>query len=89
MSYTPEVNDYVKWTGDIEGWVYFKCSSYITIEQSVRLKTPENYQACSIHRNERLLVLCYQDHWNELVRVGYRKDKYSVEILKPEESEDI
>jgi hypothetical protein len=89
MIYLPQVNDYVKWEDNLEGWVYFKCENYITIEQSVQLKSPENYQACPLHRNERLLVLCYQDHWNELERVGYRKDKYSVEILKTEESENI
>ena len=39
MSYTPKLNDYVKWTNshtDIEGWVYFVDSAYCTIEISVK-----------------------------------------------------
>jgi hypothetical protein len=82
MTYHPEVNDYVKWNDDVEGWVYFKCKSYITIEQSVRLKTQENYQACPLHRNERLLVLCYENCWNELIKIGCRENKYSSEIIE-------
>jgi hypothetical protein len=74
MIYLPEVNDYVKWKDHLEGWIYFKCKSYITIEQSVRPKTPENYDACSLHRNERLLVLCYEYQWNQLEKMGQRKN---------------
>ena len=33
--YNPAVDDYVKWN-NIEGWVYFADSAYITIEISVR-----------------------------------------------------
>ena len=86
MSYTPEVHDYVIWSKGIEGWVYFKDSEYITIESWVRPKSEENYNACSIHRNNRLLVLCYPDQWNELTYVKSRKsvheeDKKYMEIL--------
>jgi len=36
MTYTPKVNDYVNWkTKKNEGWVYFKCDDYITIETYV------------------------------------------------------
>ena len=66
MSYIPEVNDYVYLDDRIEGWVYFKCEQYITIEMGVKPKTQENYEACSIHRNDRLLVLCYRSYWNKL-----------------------
>ena len=37
MSYSPEVDDYVKWK-DHEGWVYFKCEHSISIELSVKDK---------------------------------------------------
>ena len=50
--YTPEVNDYVLWEREkfpIEGWVYFKDSSYITIEIGVRCKNEEDIQHCPIH----------------------------------------
>jgi hypothetical protein len=31
-TYEPQVNDFVKWNKGVEGWVYFKCEDYITIE---------------------------------------------------------
>ena len=81
MNYEPKVNDYVKWTKDVEGWVYFKDKEYITIEVAVRLKDEQNYIACSIHRNERVLVLCYSTQWSELKYVKSRKSKYEEENL--------
>lgn len=77
--YEPNVNDYVKWANGIEGWVYFKDNSYITIEVGVRPKDCQNYQACCLHRNERLLVLCYHNQWKELVYVKSRKSIYEEE----------
>ena len=79
MSYRPEVNDYVKWSKGVEGWVYFKCNEYITIEQSVKPKDCENFKACCLHKNERVLVLCYHSQWNELTYVKSRKSKYEEE----------
>lgn len=70
--YIPEINHYVKWNKDIEGWVYFKCKSYITIEVLVRPKDDENYKNCRIHRNERLLVICYSGQFNELEYIKKR-----------------
>ena len=55
--YVPKVNDYVTWTKGVEGWVYFTDKEYITIEVDVRPKDQINYEACSLHKNERLLVL--------------------------------
>jgi hypothetical protein len=79
MSYEPQVNDYVKWKKHIRGWVYFKCNEYITIEVAVRPKDKTNYRDCSIHRNERLLVICYHQQWEELKYVRKRKSKYEKE----------
>jgi hypothetical protein len=76
MSYEPNVNDYVKWTKGVEGWVYFICKEYITIEHSVRPKDEVNYECCSIHANERLLVLCYKEDWNKLEYVKSRQSIY-------------
>jgi hypothetical protein len=86
MSYIPTVNDYVKWKPHIEGWVYFKDKEYITIEVSVKPKDCENYQACCLHRNERLLVLCYNNQWNELTYIRsrtsvYEEEENSLEIM--------
>ena len=79
--YKPSLNDYVQWTKGVEGWVYFVDSEYITIETRVIPKDEQNIQACSLHKNNRVLVLCYAYQWNELNYVGYRSDKYSEEIL--------
>jgi hypothetical protein len=76
MTYTPNVNDYVKWNNDVEGWVYFKCDEYVTIEMAVRPKNDENYKASPIHANERLLVLCYRGDWKDLSYVRARESIY-------------
>ena len=77
--YEPQVNDYVKWKPHIEGWVYFKDKQYITIEIGVKPKNEENYEACSIHRNDRLMVLCYHNQWKELTYVKSRESVYEEE----------
>lgn len=80
-AYSPRLNDYVKWKKGIEGWVYFVDRSYITIETNVTPKNEDDLQHCSLHRNNRLLVVCYQEQWNELIYQGYRENKYSETIL--------
>lgn len=80
MSYEPKVNDYVKWSKGVEGWVYFKDGEYLTIEISVKPKDHVNYQACSLHRNERLLVLCYKSQWNQLEYVKSRESIHSEDV---------
>jgi hypothetical protein len=70
--YKPKVDDYVKWKKDIEGWVYFVDENYITIETQVIPKNKENYEACSLHRNDRVLVLCYRNQWKDLTHVKTR-----------------
>lgn len=81
MSYTPNINDYVLWNNGkgVEGWVYFKDSEYITIEYVVRPKDEVNLECCPIHTNERLLVICYDEQWEELEYVKTRKSKYEEE----------
>lgn len=81
MTYTPSINDFVVWDNGkgVEGWVYFKCDEYITIEHSVRPKDEINYLACSIHANERLLVVCYKEDWKQLKYVKSRQSRYEEE----------
>ena len=43
MTYQPKIDDYVKWR-NVEGWVYFTCSEYLTIEISVKNKSEESYK---------------------------------------------
>jgi hypothetical protein len=69
MTYTPQVNDYVKWTKGVEGWVYFKDSSYITIE----IDTKPKEEGCPHHLRYHSLVLCYQERWGELEYIKSRK----------------
>jgi len=79
MPYTPEVNDYVQWKNshtDIEGWVYFKDSEYITIEIGVRCKDEEDIVNCPIHHKTHCLVVCYPQYWKELTYVKSRANKY-------------
>jgi len=73
MAYLPKVNDYVQWSKGVEGWIYFKGDEYLTIEYIVRPKDEVNYECCSIHANERLLVLCYKEDWKHLKYVKSRQ----------------
>jgi hypothetical protein len=76
MTYIPQINDYVIWTKQVEGWVYFVDESYITIEHSIRKKDKINYQCCPIHQNDRVLVVCYANRWKELTYVKSRQSIY-------------
>ena len=76
MIYKPKVNDYVVWTKGVEGWIYFKDKEYITIEYIVRPKDEVNLECCPIHRNERLLVICYSNQWKELKYINTRQSIY-------------
>jgi hypothetical protein len=81
MNYEPQVNDYVIWDNrkGVEGWVYFKDEEYITIEHIVRPKDELNLECCPIHRNERLLVICYAEQWKELKYIKSRQSIYEEE----------
>ena len=74
--YVPKVNDYVTWTKGVEGWIYFVDKEYATIEVSVTPKDEVNYRAAPIHTNNRLLVLCYNNQWKELMYVRSRQSVY-------------
>ena len=78
-TYEPQINDYVVWTKGVEGWVYFKCEEYITIEHIVRPKDEVNLECCPIHANERLLVICYTEQWNQLEYIKSRQSIYEEE----------
>ena len=79
MSYEPQVNHYVKWTKSVDGWIYFKCEEYVTIEYNVRPKDEVNLECCPIHKNDRLLVICYKEQWYQLEYVKSRKSVYEEE----------
>lgn len=79
--YKPRLDDYVRWTKGVEGWIYFVSEQYITIETRVIPKDSINIQHCNLHKNNRLLVLCYFNQWKELEYIGHRLNKYSEEII--------
>ena len=78
-TYEPQVNDFVVWTKGVEGWVYFKCEDYITIEHSVRPKDEVNLECCPIHTNDRLLGICYKEQWYQLEYIKSRESVYEEE----------
>ena len=78
MTYTPKLNDYVKWTNshtNIEGWVYFVDSAYCTIEIGVKDK-PDNL--VYFHKKTHCCVVCYPENWKELEYIKSRdcQDEY-------------
>ena len=79
MSYEPQVNHYVKWTKGVDGWIYFKCEEYVTIEYNVRPKDEVNLECCPIHKNDRLLVICYKEQWYQLEYIKSRESVYEEE----------
>lgn len=83
--YKPQLNDYVKWTKGVEGWVYFVDRDYITIETQVIPKDEQNIQDCRLHQNHRVLVLCFPQQFHELQFIGRRENKYSQAIMRIEE----
>jgi hypothetical protein len=76
MTYEPQVNDYVIWKPHIKGWVYYKHTDYITIESRIHPKDDVNLLDAPFHANNRLLVICYPNQWNELTYIKSRKSFY-------------
>ena len=73
-SYSPQVDDYVKWKND-EGWVYFICPDYLTIEVRVKDKCEQNIKDCPIHKKTHVLVVCYQQFWKDLEYIKNRREE--------------
>ena len=74
MPYTPQIDDYVKWKQkhfDDEGWVYFKCPDYITIEVGTKDK-PDSL--VDLHKKTHILVVCQSQFWNELEYIKNRRN---------------
>ena len=76
--YIPKVNDYVIWDkgeyGRDEGWVYFFCEEYITIETGVKPK--HDCSPNDRHKYIHTLLLCHAQFWNELEYVKSRKSAH-------------
>ena len=74
MKYNPKVNDYVKWTDSLgivtEGWIYFVCKQYITIEVGVKDKPDK---LVNFHKKTHVLVLCYHWDWEQLEYIKTRE----------------
>ena len=78
MSYTPKIDDYVKWTNSLghvtEGWVYFVDTEYITIETGVKDKPQCEYSKTQKHKKIHILVVCYNQFWDQLEYVKNRRE---------------
>ena len=88
MKYIPKVDDYVKWhhNGHIdEGWVYFKCDEYISIEVGVKDKPNCEYTKNDKHKKIHILVVCQNWYWKELEYVGNRREDLDTQQYKSQE----
>ena len=77
--YEPQVDDYVIWDKGVEdcnqGWVYFKCEDYITIETGIKPKPPCQL-AQSSHKYIHTLLLCPNQFWGQLKYVKSREKQH-------------
>ena len=78
--YEPQIADYVIWDkigsqDNDEGWVYFKCEDYITIETGIKPKPPCQL-AQSKHRYIHTLLVCQCDYWHQLKFVKSREKQH-------------
>jgi len=78
--YEPQVDDYVIWDKmdseyNDEGWVYFKCEDYITIETGIKPK-PRCELAHSKHRYIHTLLVCPSHFWHEIKYVKSREKEH-------------
>ena len=77
MMYSPQVDDYVKWTTSLgnvhEGWVYFFDREYVTIELSVKDKSEQSYKDSPLHRKTHSLLVCQHYYWDQLEYVKHRR----------------
>ena len=71
MTYKPQVNDYVVWK-ELEGWVYFSCDEYVTIE----IGTKPRLDGLSQHKKDHILVCCFTHDHHQLEYKGKRASKY-------------
>ena len=73
VGYNPQVDDYVIWKDSIgnvlEGWVYFVCDEYVTIEISVRDKPDD---LVDFHKKVHCCVHCFAEDWHKLRCVDSR-----------------
>ena len=83
MSYDPKVNDYVIWDkgeyGTEEGWVYFVCDEYVTIETGVKPKPKDEYEKNPMHKMIHTLLLCHASYWKDLQYVKSRTPHERIE----------
>ena len=74
MTYQPKIDDYVKWK-NVEGWVYFTCSEYFTIEIAVKNKSEESYKDSPLHRKVHCLIVCHHYYWHEVEYIRHRREE--------------
>ena len=87
-TYTPRIDDYVRWRGD-EGWVYFVCPDYFTLEVLAKCKDEEDIQYCPIHKKIHVLVVCYRQFWKDVEYLSNRRvsERASPEVTSGADAE--
>lgn len=91
MTYTPKINDYVKWhhNGHIdEGWVYFVCDQSISIEVGTKPKCEQNVKDSPLHKKTHILVVCQRWYWHELEYVKSRNSIHDENLTKTYKSQE-
>ena len=93
MSYVPVIDDYVKWTDSLgrvtEGWVYFICDQYFTIEIGVKDKCDQNIKDCPLHKKTHTLVLCFNMYWDEVEYIKSRANNQNDYKSQPYRDSDL
>jgi hypothetical protein len=69
--YVPQLDDYVKWR-NIEGWVYFVDSEYITIEIATK---PKSDDLVPLHKKHHVLIVCHHWYWNDVKYIKNRRNE--------------
>ncbi len=80
MTYTPRVNDRVKWRDD-EGWVYCITDQYFTLEVSTKPMSQETAQHTK-HRQHHCLLVVPINQYNNVQYLGHRQSQYDDTITQ-------
>lgn len=72
MTYTPKINDRVRWKDD-EGWVYCITDQYFTLEVGT---APMSITSSSGHKHHHCLLCVYKQFYEEVVYLGRRASQY-------------
>ena len=76
--YEPKLNDRVRFD-DHEGWVYCITDEYFTLEIATK---PKEDDLVTMHKKHHVLLVVYNDRYNEVEYIGHRDSIYHDTINK-------